>query len=112
MICVYKTIMQNSKRIALKRLKRKRKLEGRRKYITSLKRGGFIIWGNGNMTRTKPPKPKKPKVKKEMKTYKAVKLTAKLDAITEQIRRMDPSDPKLAQLKERREKLKVKLANK
>ena len=105
--------MKNPKKIALKRLKRKRMLHARKvqeqKILAS---GKIIMFGRNNkviMQRNKAKAPKKPKVVKEVKPYRAVKLTAKLDRVVSQIRSTDSSDPKLVSLKAKRDLLKKKL---
>lgn len=105
--------MQDHKRIALKRLKRKRKVNARKlEEKRILASGKIIMFGRGNkviMQRNKPKAPKKVKVVKEVKPYLAVKLTAKLDKLTIQIRDANPNDPKIPSLKKRRDSIKKRL---
>lgn len=107
--------MKDPKKVAAKRLKRKRKLANRNRIIEQMKQSGRIIIFGGVMYKKKSsPKPKKvtPKKVKVLKPYLAVKLTAKLDALTLQIRNADPKDPKLAKMKERRDQLKARINQK
>lgn len=113
--------MKNPKRIAAKRLKRRRivakKIRIEREILAP---GRIIMFGHGNRVitqRNKPKSPKKPKAAqstglngKVLKPYLAVKLTAKLDKLTATIRDMAADDPRLASLKQRRDVIKRKLS--
>lgn len=105
--------MKSPTKIAAKRLKRK--TDAQKKLKRQLIASGKIIIFGGRMfvrNKKKVASKEKPKVVKPLPAYRAVKLTAKLDELVTKIRDMDPNDPKLVSLKQRRDIIKKKLNQK
>lgn len=101
----------------LKRLKRKKKLQGKAIQKRSMEnfvkkhggREGAMQW---ILDMAKVKKAKKKPVKKEkkpLKPYRAVKLTTKLDKVLLEIKNAAPNDSRIESLKRKRDELKAKL---
>ncbi len=93
------------KRIALKRLKRKRIAKNHIK----AEREERKMWANIQEGKAK--SPKKEKVRKVVKPYRLPKLQKKHDALYQGVRALDHTDPKRAKLLVRLSEVKRKLTN-